>query len=417
MFPPDGGNSTGKGAVPKLSQSRVDGFWLLLGLSFLAIWPFPVGPDGAPVSLSLYDLFLPLVFLFAAARGWVSWPGRTTVLLFLTPVLLIVLHSVAMVAFASGVHLPSLAFGTLKTAAFFLDIGMLALLLQGAGRRPSLGLLLFLVFGASVQALGMQYLEVHITQWVTYETIYAATITGLLLLLFASAEMRQKPMNFLKTLVLSAWAFAVVFLLYAKIFTLVAFLLVALFLLLQFRRLEPGRRRWLAVGVGAFAALAAFFVFALIDIKLGLGRVSIYTMPWQEIQKSFDLRLELWTPAWRFAVESFPWGIGVNQFGPALQRAANAQALVIGGGNVHNVPLQLLTELGALGIGIGGALLALVGFAARRFDGYRRAMLGVYILLPMLLHGVLGLRVFHVVLAYGLARTLAAAAKRKTPDI
>ncbi|MGB1548112.1 MAG: O-antigen ligase family protein, partial [Alphaproteobacteria bacterium] len=120
-----------------------------------------------------------------------------------------------------------------------------------------------------------------------------------------------------------------------------------------------------------------------------------------EILRSFDIRLQLWAFAWQFAAENFPWGIGLNQFGAYIANAGYAETLHVA--SVHNTPLRLLMELGVLGIGIFGVVVALVVLGGRKLLPYQRAMLYLYIFTPMILHDALGLRIFHVVLAFCLA--------------
>jgi len=51
-------------------------------------------------------------------------------------------------------------------------------------------------------------------------------------------------------------------------------------------------------------------------------------------------------------------------------------------------------------------VLAIIVFSLRQLNAYQRAMLCLYILPTILLHDALGLRIFHIVLAFCLAMTV-----------
>jgi len=187
--------STQDAAGRVLSQGSVDGFWIFLVFGLLFFFPLSVGLVGSKINLSLYDVLLPLIFFFELVRGRIWWPGRKIVLLFLLPILAIGLHSVLTGVFLDGVHLTPL----LRQVAFFADIGMLVLLFQLPERRcPSSGVLLALLFMAGAYALTMRNMEGHYADWAIHETIYAAIVTGLLLLFLFLQSREEKPANFLK---------------------------------------------------------------------------------------------------------------------------------------------------------------------------------------------------------------------------
>ena len=411
----------------KLSQGSVDGFWILLVFSLLFFNPFVFGSSSARINLSLYDVILPLIFFSAVVQGQITWPKRKTVLLFLSPCFLIVLHSILTASLVKGIDSGPLFVGTLRQTAFFIDIGMLTLLFQmPERRRPSQGVFLALLFVAAAYALMMRYLEAYVTGWATYETIYASIITGLLLLFLFLQSPEKKSGDFLKTTILIAWVFAILLLLFTKLFILIAFLIAMLFFFDESR--ESGKReiKRLLFSAGFFAALVILFVAALIEMNLGRYFVDFYGTFISEghqtvkikpghhffnfynalasiIHQSIDIRIQLWSSAWKFVLETFPWGTGLNQFGGYITETSSSQPLRLA--SVHNTPLRLLTELGVLGIGIFCAVLAMIIFSVQKLDAYQRAALCLYILTPMLLHDALGLRIFHVVLAFCLAMT------------
>ena len=398
------GNRGSEAEDRKLSQGSVDGFWILLVFGLLFFNPFVFGSNGSRINLSLYDILLPLIFFSAVAQGQITWPERKTVLLFLSPCFLIVLHSVLTVSLAEGIHLGPLLVGTLRQAAFFVDIGMLILLFQmQERRRPSQGVFLALLFIATVYALMMRYLEAHVPDWLTYETIYAAIVTGLLLLFLFIQRLKGKSESFLKTGIFIAWVFAILLLLYTKLFILITLFIAVLFFFEESREFGGRRIKRLLFSAGFFSALGILFVAALIEMDLGRHFVTVYGALVSAIHQSIDIRFQLWSSAWGFVLETFPWGTGLNQFGDSIAETSSLQALRLA--NVHNTPLRLLMELGILGVGIFGVVLAMVAFSGRKLDAYQKAMLCLYILMPMLLHDALGLRIFHIVLAFCLAMT------------
>lgn len=394
----------------RLSQGAVDGFWILLVFGLLFFNPFSLGSAGSRVNLSLYDLFLPLVFCFEVVRGRIRWPGRKAALLFLLPVLAVLVHSALIGVFRADAYLTPLLIGTLRQAAFFLDVGMLALLFQRPERRrPSRSVLLALLFMATAYALMMRYMEAHNLDWATYETIYAATITGLLLVFLYLQASKEKGRDYLRAVVTIAWVLAALLLLFTKLFILISVLLAGLFFLSEFRNFK--KRRWLLFLVGGLAVLTAFFVMVLLEMNLGLYFAAIYGNFPSEVAKSIGIRLQLWSAAWQLVLESFPWGTGLNQFNGFITQGSNAAKIHLT--SIHNTPLRLLTELGALGIGIFATVLAFLVLGGKKRNGYWKAMLCLYVLVPMFFHDALGLRALHVVLAFFLA---AAFFQEKTPS-
>ena len=111
-----------------------------------------------------------------------------------------------------------------------------------------------------------------------------------------------------------------------------------------------------------------------------------------------------WTVAGSAAVDSFPTGIGLGQFASylATEPTLGSQALRF----VHNTPLALVAEMGLAGVGVCGAVVALILHATRGLPIAVGAVIWVYLGLPMLLHDALGLRMTVLVLAAGLAGAL-----------
>ncbi len=386
-----------------LSQGSVDGFWILLVFGLLFFNPLSVGPVDSKINLSLYDVLLPLIFLFELVRGRIWWPDRKIVLLFLLPILAIGLHSVLTGVFLDGIHLTPLLIGTLRQVAFFADIGMLVLLFQlPERRRPSSGVFLALLFMAGAYGLMMRYMEARYADWAIYETIYAATVAGLLLIFLFLKSSGEKPANFLKPMVAIAWTVAVILLLYTKFFILIAFLVAVLFFFSESLKFEGGRLRRMMFLIALSISLIALFVAALIKINMGIPFAGIYSNLDVSFWNSIDIRMHLWSLAWGLVVESFPWGVGLNQFsGDVMASGLPTHPLT----SVHNTPLRLLMELGVLGIGIFGVVLAIVILGGKKLNVFWKAILCLYIVLPMLIHDALGLRAFHVVLAFFLAGT------------
>ncbi|PCJ58374.1 MAG: hypothetical protein COA65_08015 [Rhodospirillaceae bacterium] len=396
--------STQDAAGRVLSQGSVDGFWIFLVFGLLFFFPLSVGLVGSKINLSLYDVLLPLIFFFELVRGRIWWPGRKIVLLFLLPILAIGLHSVLTGVFLDGVHLTPLLIGTLRQVAFFADIGMLVLLFQLPERRcPSSGVLLALLFMAGAYALTMRNMEGHYADWAIHETIYAVIVTGLLLLFLFLQSREEKPANFLKPVAAIVWALVVIILLYTKFFILIVFLVAVLFFFSESLKFKERRLRRMLLLIGFSAALTALFVAALIQINLGTPFVAIYSHLDGSLWHSIDTRIRLWSFGWQLVVESFPWGTGLNQFGSHIAENSSLQALRLA--NVHNTPLHLLMELGALGVGIFGVVLAFIVLGGKKLNASWKASLCLCILMPMLLHDALGFRAAHVVLAFFLAGT------------
>lgn len=387
-----------------LSQGSVDGFWILLVFGLLFFNPIDAGSSGSKINLSLYDVLLPLIFLFELVRGRIGWPGGKIVLLFFLPALAIGTHSALTGIFLDGVHLTPLLIGTLRQVAFFADVAMLVLLFQlPERRRPSSGVFLALLFMAGAYALMMRYMEARYADWAIYETIYAAMIAGLMLIFLFLQSSAKKPVDSLKPIAAIAWTIAVMVLLYTKFFILIAFLVAVLFFFSESLKSDGGRLGRL-IGLIAFsAALVALFIIVLIEMNMGIPFAGVYGNLLPGIWHSVDIRMHIWSLAWQQAVESFPWGLGLNQFGGDIVETPGLKMQRLT--SVHNTPLRLLMELGVLGIAVFGVVLAFVGLAGKKLNAAWKGIFCLYIMMPMLLHDALGLRVFHVVLAFFLAGT------------
>jgi len=149
--------------------------------------------------------------------------------------------------------------------------------------------------------------------------------------------------------------------------------------------------------VFAVLALIALGVAATVGQmpRFGLGVAN-------SISTSLGIRLTLWRLALDTIGESFPWGIGAGQFSPLTE---GVPALVAAGLRVvHDTPLALATELGALGVLFTALLAALILRVAWIWSWPARLCFLLYISVPFLLNDMLGFRIVHLLLALGLAR-------------
>jgi len=369
-------------------------FWTLLVAGIVLHVPVPIGRAGDAINLSLYDAVLPALFVVAALRGEVARPSRGEVAVFVVLVALVLGHGAATLWLDADARLAPLARETAKTLAFLLDLGLLVLVFRASpAARPAPGLIAALLVATIAYAVTRRMAEIS-GQGTMYETLFLGTVFGLLVLFVARLDPIETLRRAGAVAALAALAAATAFILAGKAFFAVGLGIVAIAGATMLVRASG--RRWIAL------ALAAATLIAL-GAAASSGRIPQFGLGVADsISVSLGIRLTLWRLALDAIGESFPWGIGAGQFSPLTEEIP---VLVAAGLRVvHDTPLALTAELGALGVLFAVLLAALILRVAWTWSWPVRLCFLLYISVPFLLNDMLGFRVIHLLLALGLAR-------------
>ena len=156
----------------------------------------------------------------------------------------------------------------------------------------------------------------------------------------------------------------------------VAATVVAHALVLTWQRLRPAKRVHAVLGIVVVACLAYILVALLFHISPDRVRAGFSeTRQSHMLAQKFDERAFLVRPAWAMWKEH-PWfgvgGWGFRYFLSMHTDPSRWDQLKDGYANVHNDPIQFLTEFGLVGAGLMGAIVAVLLTAAYRSGAWRR---------------------------------------------
>jgi hypothetical protein len=373
-------------------------FWSLVILSTAVYGIVPLGETGRAINLSLFDFIVVLLFAIALRDRAVRL-DRFVGLATLGAVALILIHSAIFLLSEESIELAGLARETMKSAAYFVEVLLLSMLVKAGGSRlPNFRVLGLLFALLTFQALALHFRELYAPgSWFLPRNQHLATLSGIVVLAAVIYAVGNMPRRYLISGLVTL--ISVAFILLNKTYLSVAVAILALLPYLKStNRGQPDAR------IVSFLAFVLFVVFAMLfgsgdalrDIPL-LDRLDT-------IFESLGFRFQLWGVAGNAAVGSFPIGIGLGQFASYLtaEPTLDSQALRF----VHNTPLALVVEMGLAGIIVGGLVVALIVRATRGLPITVSIAIWVYLGLPMLLHDALGLRMAVLVLATGLAGAL-----------
>jgi O-antigen ligase len=353
----------------------------------------PVGA-GRVLSLSAFDGVVLVAFIVlcrpyrpSALRGAAAdlWP----LALFGA---LAVAHSAAFLAFGHDLQLPGLARETVKYVGFAANIAMLALLFRAEpmDRAPPQGTLAFAALVIGLSSTAFTWSPVFYLGG-SYVTVIGAILTVIAMLLVRMADNRDRPRDTVLTATALAAALAGAWTMWSKFFLLCIAACALIFVARAGARRIGFRvgRPWLAtmVGVGALALLMAW----------------LYTQQGWRFQTSTSVRLDLWGKAIDLVAQSFPWGIGLGQFGAWLSSIDYQAGEVEPIRFVHNQFLAFVTEAGAAGIVFALIVVKLVVDAAPAWRGVMMAVFIGVLLGALTLHDGIGLRALQLLLGYSFA--------------
>ncbi len=377
--------------------------WVALAVGMLIYIKVPLGGSGRFLNLSLYDVVVPVCLAVVWRMGNISLSEGAWKLV-AGVVLLICAHAAWVWISVPDVLIAGLLRESMKNATFVVYLQLLFLVFKALPNpAPSRVVLAATLVVIEVVAVCYRLLELWVEKNM-YETIFASIVLGFYLLP-GLLDHRRGALSFPVRVFLFTTTVSVMVFLVSKAF-LILTLLIGGGLFLQERagpiRIPATARAW-RLRVAALVASGGVVILASYLFVTGAYVVSDYQTFGESIQHSVGVRTELWSLAARAARESFPVGIGAGQFGTLTRQDPNL-ADYPGLLFVHNTPLALVTEYGVLGVGFLLSLGWLAASAMRGFPPRRRWMSLVYFLVPAMLNDVLGLRMFQVLLAYGLVR-------------
>jgi hypothetical protein len=398
--------------APTISRQRMawrDGIaWLLLLLSLPLHGRVPLGGSGRELGVSLFDAVFWGVFFWRWYDGKIAFDRRVVLAAALVAAM-VFLHSL-LSWWLRPLELASLLRETAKYAAFPVYVGAAAMMLGGRslpGPPPlliafsamliSLGVLVYVAGGVPLVTLAFRHGALE-------RGVYANIVAGLLVLTVYAAEtnawMRGR---WLIMEIVALVAVATALQLYNKGMMLVTLSIAILpFVVPWLRRHSPAGALLALAGGLVVAAAATLFAFDV--LHLGIDYKGTFAA-------SVGVRHDLWLKGAHLVAASFPWGIGLGQFGaappPIVDPFGMPQLFV------HDTPLAMVAELGALGAALAAALALAVSRAARAFPLLTALAFLLYALETFLLNDGLGYRLAFLLLGLGLARALASPASAR----
>jgi hypothetical protein len=299
-------------------------------------------------------------------------------------------HSAAFLAFGHDLQLPGLLRETVKYVGFAANIAMLVVIFRTdpMDRAPPAGALVLAAVVIGLVSMAYTWTPIFYIGG-SYVTVIGAVLTTTAFLLTALPDGGDRRGTILTVTALAA-ALAGLSSIWSKIFLLFTAGCAALFVA------RAGARR-LGVRVGRQWGLA---VMSIITVLL-LTALLYMSQEWR-FDSSASIRLALWSIAADLASRSFPWGIGLGQFGAWLADLAQYK----GDGQlrfVHNQFLAFVTEAGAVGIALGLIVVKLVIDAMSAWRGVMGAIFVCILLGALTLHDGIGLRAMQLLLGYSFA--------------
>lgn len=371
-------------------------FWYLLLASIGVFGRIPV-LNGHEINLSAYDLVLPGLFVWAWLTGVVErrfrglvWPVALTVLI------------LAHAALVSPAAAPAgLLRDTVKLCAVIWQVWMLI----GLFRSPAIGLpSRGAIYTGLAVAFGFAVYELYREGWVpgfydALQTVHSSILCGLFLLLTIVGWEDERESRAVQS-VLAACLIATLLYMVAKVYLVVGSAIVAVWFLRGY--LKP--RGWAAANAAVILPILAMAAV----IGGGLIFLSDYK-PFSYMHSfgtSFGFRWDLWQIAFAAIGETFPVGTGAGQYGAHVRATTPnlGEGMLL---TTHNTVLNLITEFGAAGLVAAAGIGWLVWRSAVAWPPALGLLILVFLLSPIMLHDVLGLRTDHLILALGLARIAA----------
>jgi hypothetical protein len=368
-------------------------FWLAVLAAPILTVEIPVGA-GRVLGLSAFDGVVLVAFIVlcrpyrpSALRGAVIGLGPLALFGALA-----IAHATAFLAFGHDLQLPGLARETVKYVGFAATVAMLVVIFrtEPMDRAPPHGALVLAAVVIGLSSITFTWSPVFYLGG-SYVTVIGAVLTAIAFLLAATIDGRDGHRDTVLTAMALAAALAGAWFMWSKYF-LLCIAACTLIFVAQAGARRIGlrvRRPWLAaiIGIVALMLLTAW----------------LYTLEGWRFQGSTSVRLDLWAKAIDLALQSFPWGIGLGQFGAWLSsihyQAGELEPIQF----VHNQFLAFVTEAGAAGIVLGLIVVKLVVDAASAWRGIMVPVFICVLLGALALHDGIGLRALQLLLGYSFA--------------
>lgn len=387
--------------APQPSRWTVGAIWTILVLSIILDYAVPLGDSGRIINLSAFDIAVPLCLVAIWASAGLARPALPILSALAAAVLLVLCHSAVSLWLNPAVEPVGLVRETVKVVAFCALLAMLlALFTVPALRAPPAWLLVLLILAVFADALSqfieqLRFLEQYqkILDYDQYqETLDANTMVGLLVLLIIA--LARSPSRLAVAPVAALVVAVLTILIRSKAYfaiSVAATVVLATSILRSPRLVAP----MAAITIAGLAGTTILLWFS--------GGEYLSWLNMRSIENSVLLRLELWDFAWRLALDSFPWGVGLGQYGALIGESTELGSL--GLRYVHNTPLALFAEMGVLGLFAVAGLGYLIYLACRPWAWPVALTYLIYLVLPLMLHDVLGMRMTILVLAYGVSES------------
>lgn len=372
--------------------------WTGIAASILVYGLVPIG--DRQINLSLFDLVLPLVALAVliarrhdAASLVAAVAGLRECRLSILALGLIAAH-VAVVSLGTiDVSLPGFLRETTKTAGFFGQFLLLALIFRGTSvALPSPAAFTLLIGAACGVAIVRHFQELYAPgSWFLPRNLHLALLGTLLFAQYLSARERatwtsDAATDRLWLILAHLLCVTVAFVLLSKTYLAIFALAVPFLWVRSSRKVVP-----IAAGVLFLVAIATILGF---DHLVGIDAFRRL----DSVAYSLGYRGTLWKVSLEAGWQSFPWGIGLGQIAGVLNQLPdlhNADKALF----AHNVFIAHFAEMGALGLLLMAVLLGLVGSVLRHLSIGLAAAASLLLFVPMLLQDALGLRALAVLLA------------------
>ena len=368
-------------------------FWLAaLAAPILAV-ELPVGA-GRVLSVSAFDGVVAVAFLILCRPYRPSAVRRAAFGLWPLALFgaLAVAHAAASLAFGQDLQLPGLARETVKYVGFAATVAMLVVIFrtEPLDRPPPHGALVCAAVIVGLSSLAFTWSPVFYLGG-SYVTVIGAVLTAIAFLLVTMVDGREGRRDTVLTAIALATALTGAWSMWSKYFLLC----IAACTLIFVARVGAGRLGLrvrgpqLAVGIGIVA--------------LTLLTAWLYAQEGWRFQSSTSVRLDLWAKAIDLAAHSFPWGIGLGQFGAWLSsihyQAGELEPIQF----VHNQFLAFVAEAGAVGIVLCFIVGKLVVDAASAWRGVTGPVFICILLGALTIHDAIGLRALQLLLGYSFA--------------
>lgn len=377
------------------SQRLVDMTWLLVAASLLLMLRFPVA--GMAVNLAAYDVIVPVLLGYLIMRGYVPAPSLRGVLITGGLLALVIVHALATLAFGNPTRPLAVLREGIKLGEAILLTGLFTLLFQNKPfLSPSRSLLLSFVVLIPLWVVGARLLQIK-GILVAAETVFAASAAGICTLsaiLIYERSRHARGIIFAIGLILTATSYTI----NSKAFVALGIVMAFTPLIVPYLSLLLTRN---PIATGLVLAVGCFVLFALVSVFVEI-RASDTSRFWlgsmQSVEASLGVRRVIWGAAWQDLVQSFPWGIGLGQFGMTLQQEEPFVYTY-----AHNTPLGLVTEMGAMGIAFFGIAALILWQSIRQLNDVAKVLVGAMVVIPMAVHDIQSIRVLHVIFALCLA--------------